>query len=84
MLSSLCVILSALFLLREIFFCPIGQPHENYGYGAGGQEKNENPVFEGRYALISANDSKPIYVVLTDETDQMIYRAQTVLAAEAE
>ena len=47
-------------------------------------EKNENPVFEGRYALISANDSKPIYVVLTDETDQMIYRAQTVLAAEAE
>ncbi len=47
-------------------------------------EKNENPVFEGRYALISANDSKPIYVVLTDETDQMIYRAQAVLAAEAE
>ncbi|MBR3322939.1 acetate kinase, partial [Candidatus Saccharibacteria bacterium] len=45
-------------------------------------EKNENPVFEGRYALISTNDSKPIYVVLTDETDQMIYRAQAVLAEE--
>ena len=47
-------------------------------------EKNENPVFEGRHALISTADSKPIYIVMTDETDQMIYRAQALLAKEAE
>jgi len=46
-------------------------------------EKNENPVFEGRHALISTPDSKPIYIVMTDETDQMIYRAQAFLS-EAE
>lgn len=45
-------------------------------------EKNENPIFEGRHAIISANDSKPIYIVMTDETDQMIYRAQAFLGDE--
>lgn len=43
------------------------------------EEKNLNPEFNGRYALISAADSKPIYIVFTDETAQMIYRAQKFL-----
>lgn len=43
------------------------------------EEKNANPEFTGRHALISAADSKPIYIVFTDETAQMIYRAQKFL-----
>ncbi len=43
------------------------------------EEKNACPEFTDRYALISAADSKPIYVVFTDETAQMIYRAQKFL-----
>ncbi len=43
------------------------------------EEKNLNPEFTDRYALISTSDSKPIYIVFTDETAQMIYRAQQFL-----
>ena len=43
------------------------------------EEKNANPEFTGRHAIISATDSKPIYIVFTDETAQMIYRAQKFL-----
>ena len=43
------------------------------------EEKNMNPEFTDRYALISTPDSKPIYIVFTDETSQMIYRAQEFL-----
>ena len=43
------------------------------------EEKNLNPEFTDRYALISTSDSKPIYIVFTDETAQMIYRAQKFL-----
>ena len=46
------------------------------------EEKNANPEFTGRHALISASDSKPIYIVYTDETAQMIYRAQKFLEEE--
>ena len=46
------------------------------------EEKNANPEFTGRHALISAADSKPIYIVFTDETAQMIYRAQKFLEEE--
>ena len=44
------------------------------------EDKNLNPEFTGKHALISAVDSKPIYIVQTDETAQMINRAQTFLA----
>ena len=43
------------------------------------EEKNANPEFTDRHALISTSDSKPIYIVFTDETAQMIYRAQAFL-----
>jgi len=43
------------------------------------EDKNLAPEFTGRHALISTNDSKPIYIVFTDETAQMIYRAQSFL-----
>lgn len=43
------------------------------------EEKNMNPEFTDRYAIISTPDSKPIYIVFTDETSQMIYRAQKFL-----
>lgn len=46
------------------------------------ENKNANPEFTDRYALISTPDSKPIYIVFTDETAQMIYRAQKFLDAE--
>ncbi len=46
------------------------------------ESKNVNPEFTGRHALISTPDSKPIYIVFTDETAQMIYRAQKFLSAE--
>ncbi len=45
-------------------------------------EKNEAPEFTGKHAVVSATDSKPIYIVQTDETDQMINRALAVLDAE--
>lgn len=45
-------------------------------------EKNENPEFTNHHAIISASDSKPMYIVETDETAQMIYRAQALLAEE--
>ena len=45
-------------------------------------EKNENPEFTNHHAVISASDSKPMYIVETDETAQMIYRAQALLAEE--
>ena len=48
------------------------------------KEKNENPEFTGHHALISAADSKPVYIVETDETAQMIYRAQELLNEDAE
>ncbi|MBP5656633.1 acetate/propionate family kinase [Candidatus Saccharibacteria bacterium] len=48
------------------------------------ENKNLAPEFTGRYALISTNDSKPIYIVFTDETAQMIYRAQKFLKGETE
>ena len=48
------------------------------------EAKNENPEFTGHHALISASDSKPIYIVETDETAQMIFRAQELLKEDAE
>ena len=44
--------------------------------------KNENPEFTDNHAVVSAEDSKPIYIVQTDETDQMINRALAILDAE--
>lgn len=44
--------------------------------------KNEAPEFTDAHALISASDSKPIYIVRTDETDQMINRALALLDTE--
>ena len=44
------------------------------------EDKNAEPEFEDHHSLISAVDSKPIYIIQTDETDQMIYRAQSLLA----
>jgi hypothetical protein len=48
------------------------------------EAKNENPEFTGHHALISAANSKPIYIVETDETAQMIFRAQELLKEDAE
>ena len=48
------------------------------------EDKNLAPEFSGRYALISTNYSKPIYIVFTDETAQMIYRAQAFLKDDKE
>ena len=48
------------------------------------EEKNENPEFTGHHALISAAGSKPVYIVETDETAQMIFRAQELLKEDAE
>ena len=48
------------------------------------ENKNLAPEFTGRHALISTNDSKPIYIVFTDETAQMIYRAQKFLKGETD
>ena len=42
-------------------------------------ELNENPVFNGRYALISRSDSKPIYIIQTDETAEMVKQALALL-----
>lgn len=44
--------------------------------------KNEAPEFTDAHALISASNSKPIYIVRTDETDQMINRALALLDTE--
>lgn len=46
------------------------------------EEKNREPVFSGNHALISSSYSKPIMIVRTDETAQMIFRAQKLLDAE--
>ncbi len=48
------------------------------------EDKNLAPEYTGRHALISTNDSKPIYIVFTDETAQMIYRAQAFLKDDKE
>lgn len=45
--------------------------------------KNRNPEFEGRHALISMTDSKPVYIVKTDETAEMIRKALVLLSDEA-
>ena len=47
------------------------------------EDKNLAPEFTGRHALISTNDSKPIYIIFTAETAQRIYRAQKFLEKEA-
>jgi acetate kinase len=47
------------------------------------EEKNANPEFTNRHALISSSDSKPMYIIETDETAQMIYRAQALLDEES-
>ena len=46
------------------------------------QDKNKDPEFDGRHALISAENSKPIYIVRTNETAAMIRRAQELLNQE--
>ncbi|MFV0484610.1 MAG: acetate/propionate family kinase [Candidatus Saccharimonadales bacterium] len=46
--------------------------------------KNRNPEFVGRHALISMSDSKPVYIVKTDETAEMIRKALVLLTDEAE
>lgn len=43
------------------------------------EAKNEAPEFKNGCALISATDSKPIYVVTTDESAQMIFEAKQLL-----
>ena len=43
--------------------------------------KNADGVGDARHCLISAKGSKPIYVILTDETGEMIHRAKMLLAA---
>ncbi len=47
-------------------------------------DKNLNPEFTGVHAKVSSNDSKPIYIVQTDESDQMIDRAFEILDKDAE
>lgn len=45
--------------------------------------KNDDGIEDGkRHCVISANGSKPIYVVLTDETGEMIRRAKLILEAK--
>ena len=46
------------------------------------EKLNESPVFEGRYALISRPDSKPIYIIQTDETAEMVKQALSLLPSE--
>ena len=46
------------------------------------EKLNEAPVFEGRYALISRPDSKPIYIIQTDETAEMVKQALSLLPSE--
>ena len=46
------------------------------------EKLNEVPVFEGRYALISRPDSKPIYIIQTDETAEMVKQALSLLPSE--
>lgn len=44
------------------------------------QAQNENPDFKNKkFALISTPDSKPVYIVKTDEAAQMIFRARQLL-----
>lgn len=45
------------------------------------EEKNKNPEFTGKYALISSTDSKPIYIIPTNETSEMIRKASVLLDA---
>lgn len=42
-------------------------------------DKNDAPEFTDRHALISTAGSKPIYIIQTDETDEMIHRAQALI-----
>lgn len=46
------------------------------------EKLNEAPVFERRYALISRPDSKPIYIIQTDETAEMVKQALSLLPSE--
>ena len=46
------------------------------------EKLNEAPVFEGRCALISRPDSKPIYIIQTDETAEMVKQALSLLPSE--
>lgn len=46
------------------------------------EKLNEVPVFEERYALISRPDSKPIYIIQTDETAEMVKQALSLLPSE--
>lgn len=39
------------------------------------ETKNQDPKFMGRHANIAAEDSKPVYVIRTDETAEMIRKA---------
>ncbi len=41
--------------------------------------KNDDGLGDSRHALVSAADSKPIYVIQTDETGEMIRRAKLLL-----
>ncbi len=44
--------------------------------------KNDDGIEDGkRHCIISGNGSKPIYVILTDETGEMIRRAQMLISA---
>lgn len=41
--------------------------------------KNDDGLGDARHCVVSGNSSKPIYVVLTDETGEMIHRAKLLL-----
>lgn len=43
------------------------------------EEKNKDPDFTGKYANIAKADSKPVYVIRTDETAEMIENALELL-----
>ena len=43
--------------------------------------KNDEGLTDKRHALISASGSKPIYVIATDETAEMLRRAKLLLNA---
>lgn len=44
--------------------------------------KNDDGLDDNRHCLISAPSSKPIYVIRTDETGEMIRRAQALLSGQ--
>lgn len=43
--------------------------------------RNDEGLTDQRHTLISADDSKPIYVIATDETAEMLRRAKMLLKA---